>query len=448
MEAGDGCSSAVSAKVHVQLLELFVGHYPALEMEELAWKRLEWNRAPRALADLLERAARLASDEMMSFVNAVSCGTGKAFLDAHAASGSDLDSTEQRAVQLVADALKKESTLIAFAPGSVAFQSVEPMPFSVDLAKEVACAVIHAWLESGLSEPLGGHYVRPATVKRFASMCIGQTKSGVMGGHIAIDELVMSYSVGEQEMRNFAQNCSKALLFLNREVWRKEGSFLAAVVYVGGMPLDLKERVFEGRRDELESALDQLWKREKNGYRPTHERACFVVVTQGRRKEQIKFVRHILSNICNVQLEPESSTESAAKRLILRGRVPSSFVQKNASNACYNPVLRDALDAASPDLEVLSLAELGLDWRRNEEQLRSIGRFVHLRWLDLSMNSFFGSKFEEWLRLLLAERPTLRVVLYGTLMMLHPDTRNWKERFPRIMWDQIVTTIHAFAELQ
>jgi hypothetical protein len=149
-----------------------------------------------------------------------------------------------------------------------------------------------------------------------------------------------------------------------------------------------------------------------------------------------------------VQLEPKSTAESDAKRLNLRGRVPSSFVQKNASKACYNPVLRDALDAASPDLEVLSLAELGLDWRRNEDQLRSLGRFVHLRWLDLSMNSFFGSKFEEWLRSLLAERPKLRVVLYGTLMMLHPDTRNWKERFPQNMGDQIVTTILAFAELR
>jgi hypothetical protein len=273
MEAGDGYSPAVSAKAHVQLLELFVGHYPALELaEQPVQKPTQGVRVPDALVELLERAARLAPDEMMSFVNAVSCGTGKQFLDAHTAGNRCFDSTEQRAVQQIADALKKESTLIAL--GSVAFRSVEPIPFSVDLAKEVGCGVIHAWLESGLREPLGGRYVRLATVKRFASMCSGQTKSGVTGGKVAADDLVVSYSVAEQEMRNFAKHCSKALLFLNREVWGREGSFLAVVLFIDERPLDLKERLFEGRKSEMEHALEHRGSANKTDIiRRTSERA-------------------------------------------------------------------------------------------------------------------------------------------------------------------------------
>lgn len=73
--------------------------------------------------------------------------------------------------------------------------------------------------------------------------------------------------------------------------------------------------------------------------------------------------------------------------------------------------------------------------------------FSKLRWLDLSMNPLIGAEFEHWLKQWLIERPNLRVILYGTNMMIHPDTREWKKRFPTNVRGQIVVSCQSFSTL-
>lgn len=64
------------------------------------------------------------------------------------------------------------------------------------------------------------------------------------------------------------------------------------------------------------------------------------------------------------------------------------------------------------------------------------------------MNPLIGDGFEAWLSSGLTQMTQLKVLLYGTLMMVHPDTRDWKSRFVPAIRNQIVPTPQAFSKLR
>jgi hypothetical protein len=316
----------------------------------------------------LELASQLTREEMLELLDALNCGTGREFLDRKSGNLRGGSKTrEQKALSSIVSVLRNSNARVAF--GSVAFRTEEPLALNVELAKEVLCALAHAWGDSKLREPLGADKARPSTVRRFSSLCSASISGEMLvGKSFAVNE-IETVNLGEREMRSIANYCGKGLCFLNREVWRRQGDFVAAVLFVGENGLDMRKNVFCDRAYTVKKALEAGWEAENEMYRPTHRRSCFVVVTQGSEKAQVNFVKQTLETVFDLEIVRGEQE----KRLNLRGKVLSSWVQPESNLTCMNPALDAELHKASKDIELLCLAELGLDWSRESEQLRFVG---------------------------------------------------------------------------
>lgn len=261
-----------------------------------------------------------------------------------------------------------------------------------------------------------------------------------------MDVLFPQMPLDESRMRAMANQCGKALLFQNREVWqRKEkGALMPVVLFVGKSGLSLRNKVLSPQKEAVEKTVrddNKSWKVDSEGTCLRSDgKPCFVIVTDCRAKEQRRIVKNILVSVFDVQLRPDGS------RLNLSGTaVPFAF-QMDANCTMGNPDLQRRLDNASHDIEMLGLGSLGLDWIREHRQLQYVAeRFKKLIWLDLSMNSLGGELFEVWLFNLLTSRPKLKVIVYGTIWVI---CSNWKDRCPANLRERVIVSYHSFSKLK
>jgi hypothetical protein len=187
---------------------------------------------------------------------------------------------------------------------------------------------------------------------------------------------------------------------------------------------------------------DASWKVDSDGVcHRSDGKPCFMVITDWRAKKQQQIVSRILSSVFDVQLGLDS------RRLNLRSVALPFACQMDANTKTGNPDLQKRLEDANKDVELLGLGSLGLGWIREHKQLEYVAdNFEKLVWLDLSLNSLGGEHFEDWLFKLLARRPNLKAIVYGTIWVV--CSADWKARCPANLRDRVIVTYHSFAKLK
>jgi hypothetical protein len=349
---------------------------------------VEWKKFDPELVSLLEQVSRLPRDQLKSTLKEVQAGTVLEFLKQ-----AKLAPVVPKSPLL--DVVRADSS--RYCCGSVGIMTEDPLENPND-CEEVAVklAMIEGWDDSKLLAPIPG---QPCKTQRYVRLMSGKREK--VGFTEEVERTIIPCRVNvplskvESKYRSMANSCGIALMWQRKFVWKDLGldDRVLVVVYVGESLLNMADLPAERPSDK--KALCALLT--KDGWRMKGEDAttaslipppeigpCFVVASVGG-----KLHKRVTQKVLHLLRAYDAPIEVHGKIVDLRGVIGCSWTQ-SVRGDILNPALYDALMSAREDAEIISLAGIGMEWKKEGEQLEMLAkRFTELKRLDLSDNRFW-----------------------------------------------------------